>query len=135
MKSGARGLTCETRSDVSERVSFVPSLLRCSDLTRWSVVPTFHRLIRNTARRAEKKRPGPIWLFFPQKNIRRTSVLLAVVSLFVMITVPGVAWAACFACTSYHWMPACRVYCVRVPPSAGPSPHVLPILGSCEQSI
>jgi hypothetical protein len=45
-------------------------LPRCSDLTLWSVVPTFHRLIRNTARRAEKKRPGPVWLFFPQKTSR-----------------------------------------------------------------
>jgi hypothetical protein len=55
-----------------------------------------------------------------QKNIRRTSVLLAVVSLFVMMAVPGVVWAAFYACTSYHWMPACRVYCVRVPPDGGP---------------
>ncbi len=62
-----------------------------------------------------------------QKNIRRTSVLLAVVSLFVMMAVPGVVWAAFYACTSYHWMPACRVYCVRVPPDGGPfapcAPH------------
>jgi len=70
----------------------------------------------------------------PPKNIRRTSVLLAVVSLFVMITVPGVGWAAFFACTSYHRMPACRVYCVRVPPSAGAFAPCA-TLGSCEKSI
>jgi hypothetical protein len=48
-------------------------------------------------------------------------VLLGLGALLGMYFVLGaVVWAAWFGCTSYQWMPACRVYCVRLPANGGP---------------
>ncbi len=54
-------------------------------------------------------------------DIKRVKIiLLGLGALALMYCFLGaVVWAAYYGCVSSHWMPACRVYCVRLPANGG----------------